>query len=227
MLNNLVNLLFPKCCLACKQHLLKNEEVICFSCRDNLPFTMEHTNDKNTTMMKFYGRVPLEFGSCMLYYSKGGIVQRLLHNLKYNNHSEISNFLGKLYSYQLEDLPILSNITEIIPVPLHKKKLKKRGYNQVTGFAEALSKHFNIPINDKLLIKRIKTTSQTKKNRFQRLKNNTEEFALDNKQQNFETNHFLLIDDILTTGGTLEACSKILLKIPNSKITILCLASTI
>lgn len=227
MLINLVNLLFPKSCLACKQQLLKNEEVICFYCRDNLPFTMEHTNYENTTMMKFYGRIPLEFGSCMLYYSKGGIVQKLLHNLKYNNHSEISNFLGRMYCYQLTDLPIFSNITEIIPVPLHKKKLKKRGYNKVIGFAEALSQHFGIPINDKLLIKRLKTTSQTKKNRFQRLKNNTEEFALDNKQLNFETNNFLLIDDILTTGGTLEACSKILLKIPNSKITILCLASTI
>lgn len=178
-------------------------------------------------MMKFYGRLPLEFGACMLYYTKGGIIQRLIHNLKYNNHPEISKFLGKMYCEQLDGVDVLSTITEIIPVPLHKNKLKKRGYNQVTGFAEALQEHFNIPINEKLLYKRIKTTSQTKKNRFQRLKNSEEEFALDQTHLNATHNHFLLIDDILTTGGTLEACSKILLKIPNSKITILCLAASI
>lgn len=227
MIKDVLNLLFPKSCLACKQLLLNNENIICFSCRDELPFTQEHTVCQNNTMMKFYGRLPLEFGACLLYYSKGGIIQRLILNLKYNNHPEISKFLGNVYCEQLKGLDVFDNITEIIPVPLHKNKLKKRGYNQVTGFAESLQTHFNIPINDKLLYKRIKTTSQTKKNRFQRLKNSEEEFAINQSQINFEHNHFLLIDDILTTGGTLEACSKILLQIPNSKISILCLATSI
>lgn len=227
MIKDILNLLFPNCCLACKQLLLNNEKIICFSCIDELPFTQEHADEHNNTMMKFYGRLPLEFGACMLYYTKGGIIQRLIHNLKYNNHPEISKFLGKLYCEQLDEVNVLSDITEIIPVPLHKNKLKSRGYNQVTGFAEALQEHFEIPINDKLLYKRIKTTSQTKKNRFQRLKNSEEEFAIDQTHKNYEQNHFLLIDDILTTGGTLEACSKILLQIPNSKVTILCLAASI
>lgn len=227
MIKDILNVLFPKNCLACKSLLLQSEEILCLRCRDELPFTNEHLITDNATMGKFYGRVPIEFAASLLYFSKGGIIQQLIHNLKYKNHPEISLFLGNLYAHQLTKTKLLEDITAIIPVPLHKSKKKLRGYNQVDGFAQAISNLFDIEINNKILIKTIKTSSQTTKNRFQRKNKKKEVFDVDFTQITKEHNHFLLLDDILTTGNTLESCCKKLLQIPNTKITILCLARSI
>lgn len=227
MLHDILNILFPKNCMSCKGLLLQNENTICLICRDALPFTHEHTMLDNISTHKFYGKVPVEFVACCLLFSKGGIVQQLMHNLKYKNHPELSYFLGEMYACQLSQTTILKDITSIITVPLHKNKLRSRGYNQVEGFARAIHTHFNIPINNDLLIKTLKTMSQTTKSRFQRKNKKKEVFEIDKAKLTQTHNHFLLLDDILTTGNTLEACCKKLLLIPNTKITILCLARSI
>ncbi|MTG97530.1 MULTISPECIES: ComF family protein [Myroides] len=174
-------------------------------------------------MGKFYGRVKIEMACSFLYYKKGTATQNILHNLKYNNHPEISYFLGNLYAQQLKETTILDTVDEIIAVPLHKSKQRKRGYNQVEGFAKALADNFHIPINEKLLIKSKRGKSQAKKGLFDRLKTKEAEFVLCPKADK-QAKHFLLLDDILTTGSTLEKCAKQLLNIPHSKVTILCLA---
>lgn len=227
MIRDIINILFPNSCLGCNSLLLSNEKILCLLCRDELPFTQEHLIEDNISMSKFYGRVPIEFAACLLHFSKGGIIQQLIHNLKYKNHPEISFFLGNLYAHQLSHTKLLTNITSIIPVPLHKNKKKTRGYNQVDGFAEAISEHYNIEINNTLLIKTIKTSSQTTKNRFQRKNSKKEIFDIDKTQITTDHNHFLLLDDVLTTGNTLLACCKKLLEIPNTRITILCLVRSI
>lgn len=227
MIKDILNILFPKSCLGCNGILLQGESILCLRCRDDLPFTNEHLTTENASMHKFYGRVRIEFAASLMYFSKGGIVQQLIHNLKYKNHPEVSLFLGNLYAHQLTKTVLLQNITAIIPVPLHKSKKRLRGYNQVDGFAQAISKQFNIGINNKILIKTIKTSSQTTKNRFQRKNRKKEVFEIDFNQVTEGQNHFLLLDDILTTGNTLESCCKKLLQIPNTKITILCLARSI
>ncbi|WP_286426136.1 ComF family protein [Myroides marinus] len=227
MIKDILNVLFPKNCLGCSNLLLQSEEILCLLCRDELPFSQEHLTVDNASMHKFYGKVPIEHASSLLLYSKGGMIQQLIHNLKYKNHPEVSFFLGNIYAHQLSHTNLLTDITSIIPVPLHKNKKKTRGYNQVDGFAKAISTYYNIEINNTLLIKTLKTSSQTTKNRFQRKGSKKEVFEVDQTQLTKEDNHFLLLDDILTTGNTLESCCKKLLQIPNTKITILCLARSI
>lgn len=226
MLTNLLNLLFPKCCFGCHTILLQNEAVICSVCRQNLPYTLQHHTNSTQLHTKFYGRVRVQRATSLLYFNKGGIVQKIFHQLKYNNHPEISYYLGMIYAEQLKATNSLEGIDEIIVVPMHPKKQKKRGYNQVDGFAKAISEVFDIPINNNVLYKTKNTTSQTVKTRRERSDQKIKEFDIrQNSAQ--EGTHFLLLDDILTTGSTLEACSKKLLQIPNSKVTVLCLAETV
>lgn len=226
LLKNLIDLLFPKLCLGCKNPLYHNEYLLCVCCRHQLPFTQQQRYSDNASYRKFYGRLPLEHCSSMLYFTKKGIVQQLLHQMKYKNHPEVSYFLGLMYAELLKEHDFLKHVDQLIPVPLHPKKLKQRGYNQVDGFATALSQRFCIPINRQLLYKTRQTTSQTQKNLFGRTQNLEERFDIRN-HSGYAPQHFLLLDDILTSGGTLESCGKKLLQIPQCKLSILCLAQSV
>ncbi|WP_396196683.1 ComF family protein [Flavobacterium sp.] len=225
MLKNLINLLFPNLCNGCHSLLLENETLICAKCRHELPLTQHHLNPNNYIAAKFYGVLPIEFCSAMLYFHKDGIVQNLIHQLKYKNKPEIGTLLGKWYAKELHKVAANQNFSAIIPVPLHQKKLKERGYNQVTSFCEALSQELHIELNDQLLIRTSYSKSQTKKNKADRAIVQEALFeavftASDHGK------HFLLVDDVITSGATLEACGKALLKIPNATISILTIAYT-
>lgn len=226
MLKYLINLLFPKLCPGCNSLLLKNEEIICSECNHNLPFTNHHFLEDNETAKKFYGIIPIEFSASMLYFHHKGIVQNLIHNLKYKNHQEIGTLLGKRYAKDLESVNQIKTITEIIPVPLHKKRLEERGYNQVTTFCEALSNELKIPYNPNLLYRSRYSKTQTKKD-----KENRKDIANSLFDVNYteadHNKHFLLVDDVMTSGATLEACAKALLKIPNCKVSIITIAYTL
>lgn len=225
MWSSFLNLLFPKLCFGCEEILLNNEDIICLRCKTSLPFTYHWSMQKNEATQKFYGRIPIEYASSLLYYSKGGIVSNILHHLKYRNQPEISYYLGKLYAHQLRNNPYYKNINAIIPVPLHKDKLRNRGYNQLDGFALALSEEMKVPIANHLLYKSKNYSSQTKKNIFDRTSKTEEKFEIKYNLEDSDK-HYLLIDDILTTGGTIESCGKKILQIPNCKISIACLATT-
>lgn len=225
MFQDLLTLLLPKVCCSCSSLLLQQEDLLCTRCRTFLPFTNQHLLAPNEALNKFYGKVKIEQASCFLYYTKGGIVSHLLHQLKYNNQPRISSVLGTMYAEQLAEINILDPIDYLIPIPMHKKKLKQRGYNQVDGFANALSLYFSIPVNRTLLTKIMHTPSQTTKNFQDRIKTKTTVFHLTDPST-FKGKHFLLLDDILTTGSTLETCASLLLQIPESKVSILCLAYT-
>jgi ComF family protein len=225
MLKNLINLLFPNLCAGCNALLLENEGLICAKCRHNLPHTQHHLNPNNYIAAKFYGVLPIEFCSAMLYFHKDGIVQNLIHQLKYKNKPEIGTLLGKWYAKELHKVAANQNFSAIIPVPLHQKKLKERGYNQVTSFCEALSQELHIELNDQLLIRTSYSKSQTKKNKEARTKVEQARFEAVFTSSD-HGKHFLLVDDVITTGATLEACGKALLKIPNATISILTIAYT-
>ncbi|MBW4359171.1 ComF family protein [Flavobacterium taihuense] len=223
MLNSLINLFFPKVCACCKTFIGANEYVICTVCRHELPLTNHHLNPENEGFKKFYGRIPVEHVSALLYFHKKGMVQEIIHNLKYKGHEEIGTFLGEWYAADLKNTAMIKNIDVIIPVPLHKKRLKERGYNQVTNFGMALSENFKIPLSDSILMRKVYSKTQSKKNLLGRIEGIETVFDVAFSEE--DTNkHFLLIDDVLTTGATLEACSKALLKIPGAKISILCMA---
>jgi ComF family protein len=223
MFKSLLNLFFPPTCAGCKTILIANENVICTSCRHEMPLTQHHLNPENDAYKKFYGRIPVEYVSALVYFHKKGIVQELIHSLKYRGQEAIGTVLGEWYAEELKNIPVLSTVDTIIPVPLHPKKLSERGYNQVTEFGNALAKSLQIPISTSILFRQVYSKTQSQKNRLGRTEGIDTIFdvSFDEKDHN---KHFLLIDDVITTGATLEVCAKALLKIPGTKISIVCMA---
>ena len=223
MFESIINLFFPKVCSGCSSFLLSNENVICTVCRHDIPLTNHHLNSENEAYKKFYGRIPVIHTSALFYFHKKGIVQELIHNLKYKGHEEIGTILGEWYAEDLKTIALLQSVNEIIPVPLHQRKFKERGYNQVTTFGKALSSNLNIFYNESLLIRNVYSKTQSKKNLLGRTEGIETIFDVAYTEKDHDK-HFLLIDDVITTGATLEACSKALLKIPGAKISIVCMA---
>lgn len=223
MFKILLDLFFPPVCAGCSALLLSNEEVICTACRHNLPLTNHHKNPENEAIKKFYGRIPVEYASALLYFNKKGIVQNIIHNLKYKGQESIGTILGDWYAEDLQNIPAIQSVDEIIPVPLHPKKFKTRGYNQLTNFGKSLSNQLNIPYNPKLLIRKRYSKTQSRKSFFFRSENIDTIFDVIFTEKD-HNKHFLLIDDVITTGSTLEACSRALLKIPGTKISVVCMA---
>jgi ComF family protein len=223
MFESIINLFFPKVCSGCSSFLVTNENVICTVCRHDIPLTNHHLNPENEAFKKFYGRIPVLHTSALFYFHKKGIVQELIHNLKYKGHQEIGTIIGEWYTEDLKTIELLQSVDEIIPVPLHPKKLKERGYNQVTAFGEALSSGLNLVYNDSLLIRNVYSKTQSKKNLLGRTEGIETIFDVSFTEKDHHK-HFLLIDDVITTGATLEACSHALLKIPGAKISVICMA---
>jgi len=223
MFKNIINLFFPPVCAGCHSFLISNENVICTQCRHNIPLTNHHLNPENEAFKKFYGRIPVEYTSALLYFNKKGIVQELIHNLKYKGQEQIGTVLGEWYAEDLKNATILQSADEIIPVPLHKRKLRERGYNQVTNFGLSLSNGLKIAYNPNLLVRNIYSKTQSKKNLLNRSDGIDTIFDVSFTEKD-HNKHFLLIDDVMTTGSTLEACSHALLKIPGAKISIVCMA---
>jgi ComF family protein len=202
---------------------MKNENVVCTLCRHDIPITNHHLNPENEAFKKFYGRIPLEYASAFLYYHKKGIVQELIHKLKYKGHENIGTLLGNWYAGELKEIAILRTADIIIPVPLHKRKFRERGYNQVTTFGLAIADELAIPYIDSILFRTVYSKTQSQKNLLGRSEGIEAIFDVDYNEKD-HGKHYLLIDDVLTTGATLEACSKALLKIPGAKVSIVCMA---
>jgi len=223
MFKSLLHLFFPPTCTGCKTILIANENVICTSCRHEMPLTQHHLNSENDAYKKFYGRIPVEHVSALVYFHKKGIVQELIHSLKYRGQEAIGTVFGEWYAEELKNIPVLRTVDTIIPVPLHPKKLRERGYNQVTEFGNALAKSLQIPVSNSILFRHVYSKTQSQKNRLGRTEGIDTIFdvSFDEKDHN---KHFLLIDDVITTGATLEVCAKALLKIPGTKISIVCMA---
>jgi ComF family protein len=225
MFTSLINLFFPEVCAGCGGFLLTGEHVICTNCRHELPMTNHHLLPENEAFQKFYGKLPVEFVATLFYFHKKGIVQEMIHKLKYKGQQQIGTVIGHWYAEDLKKIAILRQVDAIIPVPLHKKRLRQRGYNQVTAFGKALSESLEIPFDDSLLVRNVYSKSQTKKNRSGRSKNSQSVFGIAGDVSH-ENKHYLLIDDVLTTGATLEACGNALLELKGIKLSIICIAMT-
>ena len=223
MFQNIINLFFPKVCLSCNHVLLDNEIYVCTNCRHDLPVTNYHLDDSDQVKKVFYGRVKLENATALLRFQKKGIVQQLMHNLKYKGHQEIGTFLGAWLGDELKNIDDYKDIDLVIPVPLHKRKLRKRGYNQVILFSEEIANSMNIENLASVLVKVSDTASQVNKSRLARWNSNNETFAIQNLNL-IDNKHVLLVDDIITTGATIEACANQLLKAKNVKISVATMA---
>jgi ComF family protein len=216
-----LNLFYPKKCLLCGNNLVGDNKFLCTSCLYDMPKTNFHNKEDNKTAQIFWGRVNLNFASSFLYFYKGSKYRKLIHLLKYKNKPEIGVFLGELYGAELINVEKIKNADYIVPVPLHPKKQRIRGYNQSEEFSKGLSKILEIPVSN-LLRRKIFTETQTKKSREERWNNVKDVFEpVDCKK--VEGKHIILTDDVVTTGATLEACMLALKKCGDVKISVLTL----
>lgn len=223
MVKNLINLFFPEVCYACNDLLSDNEKLICTKCRHELLVTNFHFENSNAVKKVLYGRVRLENATSLLRFEKKGMVQELLHKLKYKGHEDIGQFLGDWLGSELLDTNYYNDIEMVIPVPLNKRKLKKRGYNQVAKFSSAIANQLKIPVMDTVLQKTSSTPTQVFRKRIARWNDKDEVFKLVEANA-IQGKHILLCDDIITTGATIEACANELLKAPNVKISVATMA---
>ncbi len=198
---------------------MHQEQHICTKCLHNLPFTEFHKHHENPVLHTFYGRVSVANATALLHYKKNGLVQQLVHQLKYKGRQEVGAFLGNMLGKSLQGELSYQDIDYIIPVPLHKKRLQKRGYNQVTTFGKQLAIHLEAVYIEDILIKINNIKTQAFKKRAARWLTAQHSFEITDTEK-LAGKHILLIDDIITTGATLEACALALQKIPNIKISV-------
>jgi len=209
MFNDFFNLLFPRLCAACNEALLKNEDVICNACQISLPKTNYHLDKENQLNKVFWGRVDVEMVASYYHFTKKSKVQSLLHQLKYSNNKEVGEKIGLLYGFELKNSSLFDKIDVVIPVPLHPKKLKRRGYNQSEWFANGLAKSLKIELDITSLYRKVDSQTQTKKSRYNRWQNVGEIFGVKDVKQ-LTGKSILLVDDVVTTGATLEGCAQVL-----------------
>jgi ComF family protein len=223
-IKGLTHLFFPHVCAGCNGSMAKGEEVLCLKCELKLPETRFHTIIENPCEKKFWGRVNVERASSFLFFEKGSSTQKLMQLLKYQGRQDVGALLGKLYARKIaQEAPDFTRVDMIIPVPLHEAKLRSRGYNQCDSIAQAFAETWQKPIFKNILIRTHNNITQTGKNRMGRWENVDKIFAV-TQPDKIKNKHILLIDDVLTTGATLEACSQEILKIEGTKISILTLA---
>ncbi len=219
----LLHWIYPVYCPCCERSVSGNRKGICHTCLQRLPLTPYHQEGNNPILERLYGRIPLAHGMSMLRYEKSGMAQQLIHALKYEKRPEIGEALGELYGKRLlKDFGQI-NYTSIIPVPLHTKKRHKRGYNQSEEFAKGLSASLQIPVYDKILLRNRNASTQTALSREARWNNVAMDYELRNEAI-LSNQHILLVDDVLTTGATLEACGRILLSIPHITLSVATIA---
>lgn len=222
MFNDFIALLYPNLCASCSNPLKKGEEVICTFCQYDLPQTNFYLEKDNPVAKKFWGRINIINGAAFYFFNKSTKIQHLLHQFKYNGKKEIGIKIGKMFGALLKESEF-AMIDIIVPVPLHAAKEKKRGYNQSDFFAQGLSFSMGKPWS-KNILKRIKPTeSQTKKTKMERWKNVEEIFELKTPEL-IHGKHLLLVDDVITTGSTLEASAQSLIQGDNVKISVATIA---
>ncbi len=223
IINDFISLFYPVYCYACGKNLVKNEECICSHCLISLPKTNFHLQQENPLCYQFLGKVKVEAVTACFFFKKGSAIQHLVHQLKYKGQKDIGLYFGYLFGLDLLENDIFKSVDVIIPIPLHPNKKQKRGYNQSEIIAEGIQKALTKPIDTQSFIRYIETDTQTKRSQYNRWENTNDIFRVINSTS-FEGKHILLIDDVITTGSTLEAATNTLLEIPNTRVSIACLA---
>lgn len=214
-----LHLAFPHVCEACGTDNLQADHLLCLHCLSSLPETNFHLHPGNAVEKIFWGRMPVANATAQYYFTKESLIQHLMHQFKYKNNKDVGIYLGKLMGHALQQSSRFSSIDALIPLPLHKSKEHKRGYNQAAVLCEGIAGVLNKPIVKDAVTRPEHTESQTRKGRIQRWQNIEGRFELV-KPKTIEEKHVLLVDDVVTTGATLEACGQELLKAQNLQLSI-------
>ena len=223
-LNNIISFFYPRLCVGCGDALQQNEDYLCLNCMMHLPETNFHKDADNPLNNIFAGRVRVKEVASLLLYKKGTSTQHILHALKYKGQKELGAYLGEYYGKLLVQEPRFQTIDYIIPIPLHPKKQRKRGYNQSEWIAKGLSKGMGKPYRTDILARAQFTETQTKKSRFSRWENVKEVFVA-TEADDIKGKHLLICDDVLTTGATMEAAIQQLQTIPDVTVSVVTLAT--
>ncbi len=223
LFDDFISLIYPKICLGCNNPLLKHEECICTICQFHIPKTNHFKEKKNDLQKLFWGKVQLNHAAALYEFVKDSPLQKMIHALKYEENQEVGIYLGKQIAYEIEDSTLLKGIDYIIPVPLHPKKEKLRGYNQSISIAKGIQEILKTEIEITTLQRTVDTESQTKKNKYSRWENVGNVFEIRDLEK-LKHKHILLIDDVVTTGSTLESCVTTLQQIEGIKVSIVTIA---
>jgi ComF family protein len=224
--DDLISLLFPRICYGCGNHLLRNEDIICTDCYISIPRTNFHKVRDNPVAQLFWGRCLIEKAAAFSFYTRGSRIRKLLHNLKYNGIKEIGPEMGRIYAHSLRDSGFFVDIDMIVPVPLHPSKQRKRGFNQSEYISSGISEVAGLPVDLKSLRRISASDTQTKRSRYERWMNVEGIFEVSD-QEVFRGKHVLLVDDVITTGSTIESCAMELLKIEDCKVSVVALAVSV
>lgn len=224
MLSDFISLFFPRYCAGCHHALSKNEEMICITCLHEMPKTNSHIDRPNFIEQKFFGKIQLAHALAFYRFHRKGRIQRILHQLKYNNQPDLGIMLGKRYGKELLSYDFNQEIDVIIPVPLHKTKLRRRGYNQSAQFGEGLSLSLGVSQQTNAVKRIKKTQTQTRKSRLERWQNVDKIFEVV-REKDLKDKRVLLVDDVITTGSTLESCAHTILDAGAKSVSIACIAA--
>ncbi len=219
------HLFYPHACAGCGSDLLSEEQLLCMQCLDRLPFTYFTTGADNPVEKIFSGRIEVVHAMSLLYFTKDSVLQHLLHQFKYKGKREIGYFFGRMMGTALLESGYSRGVEVLVPLPLFSSREKSRGYNQATVLCEGIAQVMPIPVLKNAITRVAATETQTHKNRIERWQNIEGKFALKDEAA-LKNKHVLLIDDVVTTGATLEACAIELFRSGNSKISIATLAYT-
>lgn len=223
LLDDCLSLLFPRLCYGCGNHLMRNEYLICTECFVVIPRTDYHNIPDNPVAQLLWGRCIIEKAAAFSLYNKGSRMRRLIHNLKYKGVKEVGTELGIIYGNSLKSSGFTDDIDFIIPVPLHPSKMRKRGFNQSEIISDGISSVTLIPVDKTSLIRSSKSDTQTKRSRYERWINVEGIFTVSDYEA-LKGKHVLLIDDVITTGSTIESCANELIKIEGIKVSVAALA---
>jgi len=224
--DDFISLLFPRLCYGCGNYLMRNERLICTECYILIPRTNYHLKTDNPVSQLFWGRCMIEQAAAFSFYTRDSRIRRLIHQLKYKGIREVGPELGRIYARTLKSSGFLDDIDLIIPVPLHPSKKRQRGYNQSDLISLGISEVSGIPMESDLLVRKTVSKTQTRKTRYDRWINVEDIFRVTD-QDRIKDMHILLVDDVITTGSTLEACASELLKVENVKVSVAALAYSV
>lgn len=224
LLTHLINLIFPKVCAVCDKVLIKGEKVFCTHCILDIPKTHYHSIEENTLTQVFAGKFPIECAYAYFEFKKNSKFQTAILKLKYHGKQEIGYELGRLLALELKKISDFK-ADVLLPVPIHKSRLRQRGYNQSLIIAEGIKEINSIPIVDHAIIRKLATKTQTNKDRLSRWENMQDVFKI-KKEALLRNKHIVIVDDIITTGATIESLANTILKIPNTKISVISIGYT-
>lgn len=225
MIKDILSLIYPQVCVICPEDLYEGEKFICSECRYHLPRTGFHNIADNPVAKHFWGRIPVEAATAYFYFNKGLKVQELIHKIKYRGKTELGIYLGQMFGAELKTSSFAEKINFVIPVPLHEQKQRQRGYNQSYLIAKGIAEALGVDYSADYLVRSKATDTQTRKSRFKRWQNVDNKFEVTDTEA-IKGKNVLLVDDVVTTGSTLEACGRAILSMPDTKLSIAALAST-